>query len=82
MVEAIRTSRKALSHYYDYSGVSGGSNFTEQNPGPGAQTDAQLGDFIKTNAWGHHASCSVPIGAASDPMAALDSKFRYVFGAV
>jgi len=32
--------------------------------------------FIKDEAWGHHASCTCPIGADGDPMAVLDSKFR------
>ena len=26
------------------------------------QTDEQLGQFVKDQAWGHHASCSCPIG--------------------
>ncbi|PQE28236.1 choline dehydrogenase protein [Rutstroemia sp. NJR-2017a BBW] len=33
-------------------------------------------DFIIDEAWGHHASCSCPIGADGDKMAVLDSKFR------
>ena len=32
--------------------------------------------FITKEAWGHHASCSCPIGADNDPMAVLDSRFR------
>ena len=32
--------------------------------------------FITREAWGHHASCSCPIGADNDPMAVLDSRFR------
>ncbi|KAF9638993.1 Glucose-methanol-choline oxidoreductase [Lasiodiplodia theobromae] len=32
--------------------------------------------FIKDEAWGHHASCSAPIGADDDPMAVLDGDFR------
>jgi choline dehydrogenase len=31
---------------------------------------------VKKEAWGHHASCSAPIGADDDRMAVLDSKFR------
>jgi len=33
-------------------------------------------DFIRNEAWGHHASCTCPIGADGDPNAVLDSKFR------
>lgn len=34
----------------------------EELPGEAAQTDEQIADFVKNNAWGHHASCSCPIG--------------------
>lgn len=50
--------------------------FTETFPGPAIQTEADIKSWIQTNAWGHHASCSVPIGAESDPNAVLDSSFR------
>jgi len=39
-------------------------------------TAAELRQFAKDEAWGHHASCTAPIGADSDPMAVLDSRFR------
>ena len=45
-------------------------------PGPGVQTDAEIAEFIQREAWGHHASCTNPIGPASDPNAVLDSRFR------
>ena len=45
-------------------------------PGPSIQSKEALRQFIKDNAWGHHASCSCKIGPRSDPMAVLDSKFR------
>jgi choline dehydrogenase len=35
---------------------------TEETPGPQYDTDEELGEFIKTNAWGHHASCTCAIG--------------------
>jgi choline dehydrogenase-like flavoprotein len=38
--------------------------------------EAGLRDFITREAWGHHASCSCPIGADGDPLAVLDSRFR------
>jgi choline dehydrogenase-like flavoprotein len=34
----------------------------EELPGPDVQTDEQIADFVKDQAWGHHASCSCPIG--------------------
>jgi choline dehydrogenase-like flavoprotein len=48
----------------------------ETFPGPQYQTDAQLKTWIRDEAWGHHASCTAPIGAKHDPMAVLDSRFR------
>ena len=48
----------------------------EQVPGPGVQSDTQLREFIRNEAWGHHASCTNKIGIPSDPMAVLDSRFR------
>ena len=40
------------------------------------EDDASIRDFIAREAWGHHASCSCPIGADDDPMAVLDARFR------
>lgn len=51
-------------------------DFTEEWPGKQVSTDAQLSEWVRNEAWGHHASCTCPIGPSSDPMAVLDSKFR------
>jgi choline dehydrogenase len=51
----------------------------EELPGSHCRDRAALAQFIQDNAWGHHASCTCPIGPASDPMAVLDSNFR-VYG--
>ena len=48
----------------------------EELPGESVQTDEQLRDFVRYHAWGHHASCSCPIGRDDDPMAVLDGDFR------
>jgi choline dehydrogenase len=45
-------------------------------PGRSVASRAALGDWVKKEAWGHHASCSAPIGADGDANAVLDSKFR------
>ena len=34
----------------------------EEVPGDAVQSDEQLAEFVKNNAWGHHASCSCPMG--------------------
>lgn len=48
----------------------------EELPGPGCRSREELRDFVRTQAWGHHASCTCKIGAEDDPMAVLDSRFR------
>lgn len=53
-----------------------GGKFEEQTPGPEYSDDAKLKEFVKNEAWGHHASCTCPIGRDDDPMAVLDSRFR------
>jgi choline dehydrogenase len=45
-------------------------------PGPNAQSAADIGTFVKNEAWGHHAACSNPMGASSDPMAVVDGDFK------
>jgi len=36
----------------------------EESPGAAVDTDEKLMQFVKDHAWGHHASCTCPIGAA------------------
>jgi choline dehydrogenase len=48
-------------------------------PGGVIQTREQLKQFVKDNAWGHHASCSCKMGPKNDPMAVVDGNFR-VYG--
>jgi choline dehydrogenase-like flavoprotein len=48
----------------------------ETIPGPAVATHDQVVQFVKDNAWGHHASCSNPMGRADDPNAVVDSAFR------
>ena len=45
-------------------------------PGANYTTDDELRAFVEKEAWGHHASCSCPIGPDGDPMAVLDGSFR------
>jgi choline dehydrogenase len=47
----------------------------EELPGVDCQDD-KLREFVRNEAWGHHASCTCKIGADDDPMAVLDSRFR------
>jgi choline dehydrogenase len=45
-------------------------------PGPEVRNSEDISDFVKNQAWGHHASCSCKMGPASDRMAVVDSRFR------
>ena len=47
----------------------------EELPGKDVQTDEALRQFVTDHAWGHHASCTCPIGKR-DEGAVLDSSFR------
>ncbi|PQE23039.1 GMC oxidoreductase protein [Rutstroemia sp. NJR-2017a WRK4] len=45
-------------------------------PDPSITSEEDLKQFAKDEAWGHHASCSCPIGADDDEMAVLDTNFK------
>lgn len=47
----------------------------EELPGKDVQTDEELRSFVKDRAWGHHASCTCPIGDR-DAGGVVDSRFR------
>ncbi|PTU66858.1 glucose-methanol-choline oxidoreductase [Chromobacterium sp. Panama] len=47
----------------------------EELPGEALQSDDELRQFVRDNAWGHHASCSCAIGAR-EAGGVLDSRFR------
>lgn len=38
----------------------------EELPGDDVRTDEELADFVRDHAWGHHASCTCPIGPLED----------------
>jgi choline dehydrogenase len=54
--------------------------FEEMHPCPGSGagncSDAAQREFVRNQAYSHHATSSCAIGGADDPMAVLDSKFR------
>jgi choline dehydrogenase len=45
-------------------------------PGKDVQDQEQLRQFVRDQAWGHHASCTCKIGRSDDTTAVLDSRFR------
>lgn len=50
------------------------SELTEIVPGPEVASREAVKEFVKNEAWGHHASCTCKIGADDDETAVLDCK--------
>lgn len=53
-----------------------GSVAEEVLPGPKVSSRDAVRQFVRDEAWGHHASCSCKMGPSSDPLAVVDSSFR------
>ncbi|KAM3503608.1 hypothetical protein MY10362_004105 [Beauveria mimosiformis] len=68
MYEAVGVARDALRR----QAVS----VSEVLPGKDVTSQADIEQYAKDTAWGHHASCTCPIGADGDETAVLDSSFR------
>ncbi|HKE13509.1 MAG TPA: GMC oxidoreductase [Kofleriaceae bacterium] len=73
VVNAVEFVRR-VAHKTDAIPLFG--EFREVWPGPGVDTREAIAQWVKDEAWGHHASCSARIGADGDAMAVLDSRFR------
>ena len=69
VVEGVLFARRLMSH-------ASGCVAEEIVPGPDVRTRDEIRDFVRREAWGHHASCSCKIGSAADPQSVLDSRFR------
>lgn len=68
LYEAVEVARKAFkSQLVPIREVLPGADLTSQS---------DIEQYAKDTAWGHHASCTCPIGADGDPNAVLDSSFR------
>jgi choline dehydrogenase len=70
VVDGIKFVREINSHVRDVF---------EEEEAPNDKERTDLAQFVKDNAWGHHASCTCKIGRKDDPMAVLDGNFR-VYG--
>ncbi|TGJ79813.1 hypothetical protein E0Z10_g8963 [Xylaria hypoxylon] len=71
LVEGIRMAQNFYANTPDVDGLP-----VQWWPPANQSSDADLKEWITEEAWGHHASCSNPIGADNDPMAVLDGNFR------
>jgi choline dehydrogenase len=70
LLRGVKMARKLAA------GGADGAAEGEISPGRDCKTDDDLRQFIKNEAWGHHASCTNRIGPPGDRMAVVDSKFR------
>ena len=68
MVDGIRFVRALTSELKEQKLLS------EEFPGDDLQTDEELKNYVRNNAWGHHASCTCAIGNEKDGV--LSSDFR------
>ncbi|KAI0404863.1 choline dehydrogenase mitochondrial precursor [Xylaria palmicola] len=72
MVEGMRMAMRFFEEVPDIDGKP-----TVFWPPPAEyDTDEKLLEWVKEEAWGHHASCSNKIGRDDDPLAVLDGNFR------
>ncbi len=69
LVQAIRFVRRLTAPL-----LASGLIAEECLPGPAVQSDEALADYVRDTAWGHHASCSCPIGEVAEG-GVLDSRF-------
>jgi choline dehydrogenase len=69
VVEGIETVRRITGRCDDVIAE-------EVLPGKDVSTREQLREFVKSNAWGHHASGTCRMGPAADARAVVDSRFR------
>lgn len=69
--EGFQFARRAFRDLIPLDG-----RFPEVWPGTNVSSEADAKAFLQDEAWGHHASCTCPIGADDDPMAVLDTNFQ------
>lgn len=70
VVEGVKFVRKLCKMLHKRGRIA-----AEEIPGPEVQTDEEIAQFVRDNCWGHHASCSCPIGPV-DQGGVLDSRLR------
>ncbi|KAI0525952.1 choline dehydrogenase [Xylaria bambusicola] len=71
LLEGVRMAQSFYANTPDVDGKP-----TQWWPPADFNSDDDIKQWITEEAWGHHASCSNPIGSDDDPMAVLDGDFR------
>lgn len=67
--------RLAIQVFDTLEPLETGESFERVWPPAEIQPDEDLKQWARDEAWGHHASCTCPIGADDDPLAVLDGQF-------
>jgi choline dehydrogenase-like flavoprotein len=70
VVDAVKFVRRVMGPM-----VRSGAVGAEHAPGPAVDSDDALARYVRDNAWGHHASCSCPIGPREQG-GVVDGRFR------
>jgi len=70
VVEGVKFVRKMTAPLRDDGLIA-----RERMPGPAVHTDDDIADWVEARAWGHHASCTCPIGPR-ERNGVLDGDFR------
>ncbi|KAI1380184.1 choline dehydrogenase [Hypoxylon crocopeplum] len=73
---AVEGMRWGIKVFDGVPEVERGANIERVWPPQDVSSDEDLEQWVRDEAWGHHASCTCPIGADDDPMAVLDGQFR------
>jgi choline dehydrogenase len=76
MVEGVNFVRQIERKTRRLMGAPLFGDFEEVWPGTEVDTREEIAQWVKDEAWGHHASCTAKIGGDTDAMAVLDSRFR------
>lgn len=75
-VEGMRWGIKVFEDALPLGEPGTSAEFERVWPPAEVRSDEELEQWVRDEAWGHHASCTCPIGADDDPMAVLDGQFR------
>ncbi|KAI1076837.1 alcohol oxidase [Whalleya microplaca] len=71
LVDGIEFTRKIFNSIPGFNGTT-----HEVYPGPAISSQDQIRQYVRDEAYGHHAAGTATIGGDNDPLAVLDSNFR------
>jgi choline dehydrogenase len=73
MVEAVEHAREiqGLANFFMIF-----DDMEEQVPGQDVESREEIAQWVKDEAWGHHACCTAKMGDDADPTAVLNSRFE------